>query len=177
MGKPQFPIHRLSERHPGLTKALGESYTEAARVCFDRHHNSPIEITISGPVSEISAILEWDLSDKTMLGAYANEIDATEAAAYACALAAVELALGLVGVHRAETKTGADYYIAPVGETDDLENAIRLEISGMDRGDDAALKRRLKMKVDQAKNGQSNLPALASVVSFQSRKILIQAVE
>ena len=69
--------------------------------------------------------------DVRTLNAHANEIDATEAGAYGVSLAAVEAISGLVAVRRAETLTGADWYIAPQGtDADDLESCIRLEVSG-----------------------------------------------
>ena len=46
MPKPKLPIHDMAQRHHGLTKAIAESYTEAARVCLDRHHESPIDFEI-----------------------------------------------------------------------------------------------------------------------------------
>jgi hypothetical protein len=52
-----------------------------------------------------------------------------------------------------------------------LENAIRLEVSGIDRCNDALLLKRLREKIDQAKRGRSNLPALAVVVGFSMLRI------
>ena len=80
----------------------------------------------------------------------------------------------MVAVHRAETKTGADYYIAPIGEElEDLENWWRLEVSGT-HSDKSTVKRRLRIKLDQ---GKSKLPALAAVVGFQVQLILLQTVD
>jgi len=80
-------------------------------------------------------LTEWEATDDRTKHAWANEIDATEAGAYACVLAAVELTSGMVAVYRAETKTGADYYIVPAGNSvDDLENCLRLEVSGINKG-------------------------------------------
>ncbi len=90
---------------------------------------------------------------------------------------ATELLRGLVAVRRAETRTGADYYIAPAGqETEDLEGCFRLEVSGTNLGV-SEIKRRLREKVDQALQGDSNLPALACVVGFRARLIMIHTVE
>jgi len=83
-----------------------------------------------------------------------------------------------VAVHRAETKSGADYYVAAAGEApEDLENCIRLEVSGVGRGDSATVARRLKQKVDQSAVGASNLPAFATVVGFKARIILLSPLE
>jgi hypothetical protein len=176
--KRTLPIHDMAERHRGLTVAVAESYTEAARVCLDRHHESPVDFEIVNSDAVDGVVAEWVKTDERTRGAWANETDATEAGAYACALAAVELSNGLVAVHRAETKTGADYYIAPAGAAlDDLEDCLRLEVSGVDRGGPPAIKQRLKEKMEQAEAGASNLPAMAGVVGFLARMIRLSRVE
>ncbi len=53
---------------------------------------------------------------------------------------------------------------------------MRLEVSGTHL-DHSGVKNRLKEKVKQALDGNSNLPALAAVVGFQARIIVIQTVE
>jgi hypothetical protein len=104
--------------------------------------------------------------------------DATRDGAYALTLAAVELSEGLFAIHRAETRTGADYYIAPAGATlDDLEDCLRLEVSGVDRGSRSMVEQRLREKIEQALAGDSNLPAMAGVVGFRIRVILLSRAE
>lgn len=174
----KLPLHNLSDRHSGLTVAIAESYTEAATVCLDRHHSPPVDITIKNSDDNNTATVEWVPPDNRTRGAWANEIDATEAGAYACVLAALELTGGLVAVRRAETKTGADYYVAaPGGGTSDLEDCLRLEVSGVDKGSEAAVMQRLNVKLEQAAAGASNLPAVAGVVGFLARVIVLQPVQ
>ncbi|MEM9290810.1 MAG: hypothetical protein AAGD01_03945 [Acidobacteriota bacterium] len=181
MKKPRLALHDLHQRHPGLTPALAASYREAACVCFDRHHRSPILLRLETEdewdlASEV--LVRWPRSDERTLAAWANEIDTTEAAAYAVILAAVELISGLVAIGRAETLTGADYYLAPAGTAlEDFENCYRLEISGLDRAPDSAVRRRLEQKLAQAARGQSQLPALAGVVGFDAKLILISRLD
>lgn len=173
-----LPIHEMSNRHSGLTDAIAESNSEAARVCLDRHHESPVGFQIDSDGRITDTIAEWKLTDAQTRGAWANEIDATEAGAYACSLAAIELCEGLVAIRRAETKTGADYYVAPLGSSlEDLEDCLRLEVSGVDRGGESVVNQRLKEKIDQAAAGISNLPAIASVVGFGARIIRIARVD
>src|ERR1035441_3780219 len=112
---PTLPLEQMADRHQALTPALAESYLEAARVCLDRHHTSPQAFTIQTKTSASQATARWNAPDDRVRGAYANRTDATEAGAYACMIAAVELVEGLFAVRRAETGTGADYYVAPVG--------------------------------------------------------------
>lgn len=85
---------------------------------------------------------------------------------------------GLVAVHRAETLTGADYYVARPGDSsDDLEDCQRLEVSGVDRGFRGVLERRLRAKLDQAAAGRSNPPALAGVVGFRASLVMLAGLE
>jgi hypothetical protein len=123
------------------------------------------------------AIVEWHSTTQRERHAWANETDATEAGAYGLALAGVELE-GLVAVRRAETRTGADYYISIAGSvTDDLESCVRLEVSGIDRGDEAMIRQRLRQKVRQALAGLSSLPAMAAVVGFRARLLALARAE
>ncbi|MBF0343992.1 MAG: hypothetical protein HQL06_07155 [Nitrospirae bacterium] len=168
----------MAERHSGLTKPIADSYTEAACVCLDRFHSSPQKIVIRNETDIKEAKAQWDTTDELTRGAWANEVDATEAGAYAFALAAVELTEGLYAVRRAETRTGADYYIAPYGKgIEDLEECLRLEVSGVAAGGERDVKRRFKEKTEQATRGKSNLPAMAAVVGFKISLILLMNVK
>jgi hypothetical protein len=174
---PILPISNLSKRHYGLSDELANCYLQAARVCLDRHHLSPQEFTLNTDSNEEKVKVEWDTTTKREKSAWANDTDATRDGAYACAIAATELSKGLYAISRAENRTGADYYVARKDyDGDDLEGCYRLEISGTDL-DKAYLRTRLKRKISQTKNGESNLPALASVVGFRVRIILTETVE
>lgn len=173
MLKLNLRIDALESSHPGLSRGVAESYREAAEVCFSRHHSPPTELALERR-SLFQAIAHWQPPDERTKRAWANEIDATEAGAYCVALAALELTDGLVAVARAETHTGADYYVAPHGSMpDDLEVACRLEVSGIDDSTAASVKTRLQQKLAQAARGRSSLPAIAAVVGFSSAQVAI----
>ncbi|RUS92345.1 hypothetical protein DSM106972_099460 [Dulcicalothrix desertica PCC 7102] len=177
MSSPLLPINNMDARHRGLLPSTAANYLDAARVCLDRHHTPPQEFTLIDDNNESLALVDWKITSERDKNAWANQDDATRDAAYAFALATTELLRGLVAVRRAETRTGADYYIAPIGqEVEDLEGCFRLEVSGTNLGV-SEIKRRLREKVDQALQGDSNLPALACVVGFRVKLIMIQTVE
>jgi hypothetical protein len=162
----------LHERHIGVTERVAHSYSEAACVCLDRHHVSPIEFSIvdNGEVGRAEA--RWTTTDSRTRIGWGNKDDATRDGAYAMCLAAVELTRGLVAVGRAETRTGADYYLGEPGKTpDDLEASYRLEVSGTDEGNETVINARLRQKLEQSRKGMSNLPAIASVVGFRASQI------
>lgn len=171
---PALQFSDLAARHSGVSSGIGLGYEEAARVCLDRHHASPATLKIRDNVAESEANAEWAATDAALKNAWANEIDTTEAGAYGLALAAVELTRGLVAIRRAETRTGADYYIdVPGAQSDDLETAIRLEVSGTSEGSASVIESRLKQKLEQTNKGESNLPAIATVVGFSQLRIVI----
>jgi hypothetical protein len=173
----ELKLDRLHERHPGLTQALGESYTEAACVCWSRHHSPPVRVLLKRGSMDDARVVDFVLPDQRMRAAHANEIDAAETGAYGVSLAVVEDVEGLVAVGRAETLTGADWYIAPNGTSlEDLESCIRLEVSGTSAGTSADIKRRLLEKIAQAARGESSLPAISSVVGFRALEVAISSV-
>jgi hypothetical protein len=174
---PTLPLRNMSERHPGLTLEVAAFYLQAAQVSLDRLHTSPTEFTLSENDEDQPTEVEWDATDVRIRSAWDNDTDRTEAGAYACSLAAVEIVKGLVAVSRAETRTGADYYVAPAGYgKHDLENCFRLEVSGIDQGDVGLIASRLRVKLKQTKNGRSNLPAIAAVTGFKAKVIMLQVL-
>lgn len=171
-------IHNMEQRHQGLTQATATYWTEGARVCLDRHHQSPVAFQIRWATLNVDALVEWERTDERTGNAWANRVDATEAGAYACVLAAVELLARLVAVRRAEHLTGADYYVGPPGtSSDDFENLIRLEVAGRDRATASGIASLLECKLQQAEDGNSNLPAIAGVVGFRVRLVHLANLE
>jgi hypothetical protein len=178
MAMKELSFLNLSERHPGVSEGVGMGYSEAARVCLDRHHDSPAEFVLGDNGRVESASAEWPPADERLKNAWANKDDATRDGAYCLSLAAVEALRGLVAVRRAETRTGSDYYLGEFGSgSDDLEASFRLEVSGTDEGGETIILGRLRQKVEQARRGNSNLPAIASVVGFAARRIVSTSVD
>jgi hypothetical protein len=156
---------------------MSGTFFEAAAVCLDRHHSSPTVLAITSDGGASQYQVDFPKPDARTLAAWANDIDTTEIGAYGVCLAAVEVEEKLVAVSRAQTLTGADWYVSPVGSpVDDLENCFRLEVSGTDAGGPGAVQTRLKQKIEQARRGSSNLPAIATVVGFKERAVAIKRV-
>lgn len=171
-------LDAMHERHRALTPSLSGSYQEAAAVCLSRRHTPPVAITLVDNGIESSGEVAWDVPDARTLDAWANETDTTEAGAYGCVIAGVEEMRGLVAVRRAETGTGADYYVGSPGSgTFDLEDCLRLEVSGLDEGNQKDVAKRLHRKIQQARDGRSSLPAITGVIGFAARLLVLQDVE
>jgi len=164
-------------RHPGISFGVCEAFSEAAEVCLARHHKPPrtvFSIQCCGDTSKRG--LTWKSPNQTAQRAWNNRDDATRDAAYIISLAVVEKELDLVALSRAETRTGADYYVG-TPDAADLEEAFRLEVSGVDQGDVAVIKKRHREKERQVLQGDSSLPAYASVVGFRDASVLLSLVQ
>jgi hypothetical protein len=127
------------------------------------------------PLISEEVLVYWRRPGQQIRDAHNNADDATRDGAYSVSLASVEEMQGLFAIKRAETRTGADYYVSLPGG--DFEDALRLEVSGIDRGDAGSISRRLAAKVEQARRGNSNLPAMAMVVGFEAALISMSSVK
>jgi hypothetical protein len=181
----QFPdLELLHERHFGLSEAVCASLAEAAAVSLNRHQAPPATLDVTThDARRIPYLMDWKPPGTRQQAAWANETDTTEAAAYAVALAAAEVIYGLFAVQRVVVGGGADYWVSPAptfenaldGELD-LEDAIRLEVSGMDRAEnEAALLYRLSKKAQQIVHAGDG-PGLAGVVAFDLMQMRFRSV-
>lgn len=163
-------------RHPGISDAVCEAYAEAAEVCLSRHHSPPsTRIRIECEGRESCRSLRWAAPNGTAQRSWKNRDDATRDGAYIILLAVVERELGLVALSRADTRTGADYFVGSPHQSD-LEEAHRIEISGVDMGGIADVRRRLNIKEGQVARGNGFLPAYAGVVGFRAATVLVSLV-
>lgn len=169
----ELVFENLGGRH-AVDSAMLDSCSNAARVRMDAHHETPVQFTVETNGEAIPYRVRWTPADSQLRRSYLNEDDAKRDGAYAVALATVDELQQLVAVARCENKTGADYYVAPYGsDPEDLENVYRLEVSGSD-SDETQVRYRLKQKQQQARDGKSNKPALAAVVGFKVKLVLVE---
>lgn len=169
-------LSALHLRHPGFIENMCSTYADAARVCFARHHESPQVLRVQDGATNSERTVSWTPPTPQVRAAWDNSDDATRDGAYSVSLATVEATRNLVAVGRARNKSGADWLLVPAedAEPEDFEGTIRLEVSGVDEGPIGA---RFNEKVKQAQAGDSNLPAIVSVVGFHSLRVRLGDVE
>lgn len=172
-------LRALHERHYALIPVQCQYFFGIACVSLGRHHEPPTTcFSIQNRGVSLPRELLWEAPSSRLVTSQHNNDDATRDAAYIVAIAAVEDQLGLVAIDRMETRTGADYLVAPPGPLpDDHEDTIRLEIAGQDRGKEGALRSRLKRKVEQLREGDACRPGMAAVVGFESAMVLMADME
>jgi hypothetical protein len=62
---PLPKLANLHKSHFGVTKEVARSYAQAADVCFDRHHKSPLDLSVKTTGRSIQLRHRWRLSDIT----------------------------------------------------------------------------------------------------------------
>jgi glycerol kinase len=155
---------------PGLTPAWGEVLAEAASVCLAKQgHAIRTVLKVDGTFEE-SFLLERLSVSLQMTLSHRNEEEATELGACGVAILAVRSLTDLVVLHRSRKGTGFDYWLS--SEEDFLlQRGVRLEVSGIRKGTEAAIKGRTSEKMKQTQRFRTESPAWIAVVEF-SRPLL-----
>ena len=171
-GETTIQLGELHASHPGLTEVTAGSFCEAACVCLDKFHKSPaqIKVDIDGETSKHPLV--WDAATQQVRNSQANDIDAARDGAYAVSLACAEKRLGLVAIARAEQGSGADWYVAAIGEGYDEWGAPDLDCPSVRRFEVTGTKQRsvqagLNTKLSQLEDGASTIRGLAASVRFK----------
>jgi len=172
-------VRDIDRTHPGVTPAASQNMCEAASVCLARHHEPPKRFSITCLGRFDTFLLQWEPPTPRARNCHANEHDATKDGAYAVILLTVERQLRLVAVGQAETGTGADWFVAPIGRGRDESGApnldhpevLRLEVSGQNTG---TIGHRIRVKQQQVARGSPSIAGIAAVVGFERAVIRIE---
>jgi hypothetical protein len=180
-----LPALNIYDR-PGLAKTLVDAHAAMAGICMQRHHRSPKSWSVqidAEPAEQYD--VAWRQPTEQERRSYADDDEATEFGACSLALAAAEAHLGLVAYARAKPRSGVDFYLmatdadvaATVSYDYDTGSSVGLEVSGIDRDDDAVVSRRLREKVEQIRRGWSPERALAAVVGFRGARVVFRTAK
>lgn len=145
------------------------AFLESCRVCLGRStHSNPVHLDIlSHKNDKIVWEIQWqpelfsDLTNNSL-----DQYEAPEEGAVCIAFLLVFVLTEYTIVHRSRVGTGFDFWLGYKGEP--KQYACRLEVSGIMKGEEADIKKRLRTKVEQTKqsDGETHVPAIAIVVEF-----------
>jgi hypothetical protein len=160
-----------SEKYHYLTIAAGLDYAHAASVCLDSQgHPLKANISDDGHYKGDHSILRFDVND-TMKRTWGDEEVTTENGAYAISFLVASHHLKVKVIEKSRKGSGIDYWL---GEKDGIlfQNKIRLEVSGIRRGDEKDVALRFNKKFEQSKKSDKTLlPALVVIVEFSRPRI------
>jgi hypothetical protein len=138
----------------------------AAAVCLEeRKHHLGAVISVRGHC-DVSFTLHWPETTDQIRREWADSQEATEEGAVAIAIVLSDMVTDYHVIERAYKGLGFDYWL---GKKTDflLQNAARLEVSGIRRGDDQEIDARVKRKIKQTEQSRHlKLPAVVIVVEF-----------
>jgi hypothetical protein len=166
---PDLRLTDLKENAHELTPVFGEALAQAAAVCLDdQGHTSGRSLALKGDFSG-SCALRWRRSSKKARRTWNDLEVATEYGAYGVATLLVWRYAHLKVVERSRKGTGFDFWLGDGSGTGTLfQNKARMEVSGIRKGDEDAIRRRTAAKITQTKRTSSSLPTFVVVVEFSS---------
>ncbi|WP_026735294.1 hypothetical protein [Fischerella sp. PCC 9605] len=169
MDEPQeLLLTKLGEGLPAITPSFGAALAEACAVCLeDQNHSQGVELTISGDFTT-KFKLYWQPVTEQMLRCWNDEEFTTEQAAYSIAFLIIRQLTDLTVIERSRKGTGFDYWLGSENENSELpfQNKVRLEVSGIRKGDDSRIRARVKQKIEQTNPSDGKFPAYIIVVEF-----------
>ncbi|MFY9820324.1 MAG: hypothetical protein WAM82_03020 [Thermoanaerobaculia bacterium] len=169
-GRRTISLSTLSEGMPGLTPAWGAVLAEAASICLE-HQGHPVDVAMTVDGSFDASLIVNRLGvTAQMLLSNQDEEEATEHGACGIAILAVGALMSLVVARRSRRGTGFDYWLT-ANEENLLQQAERLEVSGIRNGSESTVKARVLEKTKQIQQFRAGSPVLIAIVEF-SRPLL-----
>ncbi len=161
-------LAKLGEGLPAITPSFGAALAEACAICLEEQgHSQGVEITVNGDF-EATFQIYWQTVTDQMLRCWNDKEYTTEQAAYGIAFMLIGKLTDFTVIERSRKGTGFDYWLGNKDDTNELpfQNKVRLEVSGIRRGDDRRVKARIKQKMEQTSPSDGAFPACIIVVEF-----------
>jgi hypothetical protein len=161
----EISLASLAKGQGNLTPACGAMMAEAAAVCLeDQGHGLSVSLSIEGDFTEVVTLYREPVDERARWSHNDTE-RATENGAYGVSLLALQELTGLTVLLQSRRGSGFDFWLGP--DSGFLFQAgIRLEVSGIRRGDETSIRRRLRSKIRQTEQSQQLAPAYVAVVEF-----------
>jgi hypothetical protein len=161
----QLDLSSLAVGMPGLTPALGTVMAEASSVCLDGEgHARVLNLRVDGDFEEEFVLQRLEV-DEQMVSSYQFATTATERGACGIAILAVGEITSYTVLQEARRGTHFDYYLGP-RDGFLFQGAARLEVSGLRRADEAAIRERVRAKLKRMGRLGEHLPGFVAVVEF-----------
>lgn len=148
---------------------------EAGSVCLEEQgHALVVSLLVDGQIAESFSICRFGVSQR-MRDAHNDDEVTTEHGAYGLAIVLVRSLTDLTVLRRSKKGTGFDYWL---GFEDGFlfRDAARLEVSGIRRGSEGALRSRMSAKKRQMRVSKEILPAWVAVVEFSAPRLRIETI-
>jgi hypothetical protein len=169
-------LAELKTGFPHVPKHEGAAHANAVVIALDQAaHVSGVAMQVEGEFAG-SYDIKWSFKITQAMRSYWNDLDVVaEQGAVGVALLLMRAKTGLTVVERARKKTGFDWWLGPESSLLFQKKQVRLEVSGILRGDTSRVNARLKKRSEQTKQSDdTNLKAYVIVVEFSSPRAKVE---
>ncbi len=164
-GPEELDLATLRRGLPGVSPARGRAFAEAAAISLHRQgHKSGVELLLAGVLKK-SFALQYPRITRQIDKSWADQDEATEDGACAMAFVLTMRVTDFTVIERSAKGTGIDYWLGYVSELP-FQRAARLEVSGIAKGDESAIARRVQQKKEQSRKSAGSLKAYVCVTEF-----------
>ena len=163
--KRNLVLQDLGKGLPAITPAYGTCLAEAGAVCFeDNGHCCGVLMEVQGHLSDSFAV-HWPTVTQQMRLCWNDLEFTTEQGAYGVAFLVLMALTPFTVIRRSRKGPHFDYWL---GYKDSVlfQDAARLEVSGIRKGDTTHINARVKQKFSRAENSPNSLPLYVAVVEF-----------
>ena len=154
---------------PGISGRLGAAMAEAGGVCLESQgHAQGVRLSVRG-LRNGAYSLDWPPIDDQSRRSWNDPDEATEYGAAGIAAMLAKREIGYTVIKRSAKGTGFDYWLGDESDVLTFESKAILEVSGIRKGNDGAIRARVWQKLHQTDiSDQLGLPAYVIVVEFGS---------
>jgi hypothetical protein len=166
MELPTLDLRNLSAGTiPRISRGMASALAEAAGVCLtEAGHKTGVTMRVYAD-SVSGCRIEWDPASSDSHRFWRDEDEATEYGACGVAVLLIREATELTVIERCRKGPGFDYWLG--SEEDDLfEHKARLEVSGLRKADESAVRARVRRKAKQISVSDGALPGYVVIVEF-----------
>jgi hypothetical protein len=165
MAEPRIDLTTLQQGFPALTPAAGLQLAEAAAVCLEeRGHANEVVLSLCGKWTQQYQVVRPDVTSQ-MRRCYNDPEEATEWGACGLALLLMRDLSGFSVVERSRRGTGFDYWLGDLDESA-FQQKVKLEVSGIRRGNMQAIAARIGQKRRQTERATGTEATYLAVVEF-----------
>jgi hypothetical protein len=151
---------------PSLSPGRCEFMAECAVAVLNRRRHSPgVKLLLDGDCED-QFELRWEADDENLVASFADTQEATEHAAYAIAILVMSKIVPNCVVERAAKGLGFDFWVGEGQHELPFQGLARLEVSGILRGSNSEINRRVNVKRNQMQVSDGLGKGYVAVIEF-----------
>lgn len=166
--QPAIVLNDLENGLPGLSKKTGAFLAEASAFCLEhKDHTSGVCLYITGEQETYVQVYWNNVMTEDILHSWDDLQEATEYGASGIAILLMVTMTPYTIIRRARKGSNVDYWLGYKESDHPLQNAARLEVSGILATDSSqAMKARIVQKRVQVHRSDNRTPVFIVIVAF-----------